>query len=248
MKLKSFLIMTTFMTLTITTEIFSNEDDTIYYSYEGIKFDNSIDIQEVEQLPAEVLKTMQNSDGIIKSLTTQDMDYEEHMTKNKTMSTNDFSMYVWAEDIEENSYDTTGIDRWRFNAQGTWHTNPFYEFTDSIALSWSDDFTLDAHSCTIDGSDSRTSTSTIGAERGIAYDVDLQLGSDDKVILLTADVYKFIDNPNTNIGNISADYGHVQIKPSTVSVEFNEDNTISMSTSFGTKLKKSLPSHTSFTY
>lgn len=248
MKSKIFLVLTTCMTLAISTEIFSSEDTSTYYEFEDIKFDNSIDIEEIKQIPIEVLQTMKNSEGTIKSLAKHDIEFENATSKSKLMSTNDFSMYVWAEDIEENSYDTTGIDRWRFNAQGTWHTNPFYEFTDSIALSWSDDFTLDAHSCTIDGSDSRTSTSTIGAERGIAYDVDLQLGSDDKVILLTADVYKFIDNPNTNIGNISADYGHVQIKPSTVSVEFNEDNTISMSTSFGTKLKKSLPSHTSFTY
>lgn len=247
MKLKSFLIMTTFMTLTITTEIFSNEDDTIYYSYEGIKFDNSIDIQEVEQLPAEVLKTMQNSDGIIKSLTTQDMDYEEHMTKNKTMSTNDFSMYVWAEDLIENNSDEDA-DKWRFNAQGTWNINPFYEFTDVIVLSWSDDFTLDSHKCTIDGSDSRTLTTAIAPERGVAYDVDLQLGSQDKVILLTADVYKFVDNPDTNNANILGEYGHVKIKPSVVSIEFNSNNEIDMSTSFGSKLEKAVPSRTSFTY
>lgn len=248
MRLKSFLIITTFMTLAINIDVFSNEDTSIYYEYDGIKFDNSIDIEEIKQLPIELLETMKNSEGLIKSLGEQNVNFEDSLFQKEPMSTNDFSMFVWVEDTAENIYDPIGIDRLKFNAQGTWHTNPFYEFTDVIALSWSDDFTLDSYNCTIDGDNSRAQASTIAPEKGIACEVDLQLGNEDRIILLTADVYKFVDDTNTNTTDFSGEYGHVQIKPSVVSIEFNEDNTISMSTSFGTKLIKALPSYTSFIY
>lgn len=247
MTLKKSLILIAFMTLTITTDIFSNENTSTYYEYENIKFHNSIDMETIDQIPIEVLETMKNSEGIIKSLSKEEVDFENSEPKTKFMSTSDFSMYVWVEDLVEYTSNDEP-QKFRLNAQGTWHTNPFYEFTDVIALSWSDEFTLENESCTIDGSNSRTSKSVVGLEKGIAYEVDLQLGAEDKVILLTADVYKFVDSPSTNNADVSGEYGHIQIKPSKVSLNFNEDNSIPMSVSFGTKLTKALPSSSSFTY
>lgn len=162
------------------------------------------------------------------------------------MPTNHFYMYVWAEDLTEKNYED--YDKWQFNAQGNWVINPKYEFTDVIALSWSDDFTLKSSKCTIDNSSYRTSVNKIAAEEGVAYDVDLQLGYTDKKILLTAEVYKYVDNPGRNSANIVGEYGHLEIKPSSVTVGFDSGKNISMSASLGTNLEMASPDSDNFTY
>lgn len=174
MKMKKFLSMTMATTMLMCTSVFANDTTKDYYEYQGVKFDNSIKKSEAESIPLDVLETMQNSDGIIKSLSKEDIEFEDEIDNTNTMPTNHFYMYVWAEDLTEKNYED--YDKWQFNAQGNWVINPKYEFTDVIALSWSDDFTLKSSKCTIDNSSYRTSVNKIAAEEGVAYDVDLQLG------------------------------------------------------------------------
>lgn len=68
MKMKKFLSMTMATTMLMCTSVFANDTTKDYYEYQGVKFDNSIKKSEAESIPLDVLETMQNSDGIIKSL------------------------------------------------------------------------------------------------------------------------------------------------------------------------------------
>ncbi|MFP3786260.1 hypothetical protein, partial [Burkholderia sp. SIMBA_024] len=125
------------------------------------------------------------------------------------MPTSDFKMTVVAQRITEKG---SGYDNFRFVAEGDWIETPFYEFTDKIALSWSDDFTLYSDSSYIHNgvvSDyTNTIRSTVDPEKGVSYDVNLRLGNNDDSVFLIAKVYK----PNeTGTANVVAEYGHVEI-------------------------------------
>ncbi|MFV0502642.1 MAG: hypothetical protein ACK5LT_01535 [Lachnospirales bacterium] len=107
---------------------FASSDLKEYYEYNGVKFDNSIKKSEVEKIPSDVLKTMQKSNGIIKSLSKSSGDVLA-----RTMPSTDFEMYVWSEELYKYSYEK--FSKWKFYAQGSWIVNPNFEFTDVIALS-----------------------------------------------------------------------------------------------------------------
>lgn len=53
---------------------------------------------------------------------------------------------------------------------------------------------------------------------GISYDVDLRSGHRDSSILLTAEVYKYVEKPGNNSASIVGEYGHLAVKPSGVSI------------------------------
>lgn len=61
-------------------------------------------------------------------------------------------------------------------------------------------------------------------------------------------MYKYVDNPGRNSANIVGEYGHLEIKPSSVTVGFDSGKNISMSASLGTNLEMASPDSDNFTY
>jgi hypothetical protein len=190
-----------------------------------LKFDkNKVTQEQINALSDEVLAKL-SEDGEIVSITTQESTIN---TQPKipgvgrmnsayrlpgtlaTMPTSDFVMTVVAQAIKEKGT----ADNFQFVAEGDWKVNPDYEFVDTIALAWSDSFTLyydvSEHYTYKSGklymfSGTRNSAK---AEAGVGHDVDLKVGyTDDKSILL-AKVYKANSKGS---GNVVGEYGHVQL-------------------------------------
>lgn len=166
-----------------------------------------------------------------------------------TMPTSDFKMTVVAQRITEKG---SAYDNFKFVATGDWIESPFFEFTDTIALSWSDNFTLYSDYAYINTGGiydyTRTQRATVDAEKGIAYDVDLRVGKNDGEVVLVAKVYK---NNSTGTANVVAEYGHVEIAARDITVGFSgskDGAEISMSIGFGANLEKASPAYKDFTY
>ncbi|HZG55318.1 hypothetical protein [Paenibacillus sp.] len=163
------------------------------------------------------------------------------------MPTSEFKMTTVAQRIYELS---TSYDNFQFITEGDWIVNPNYEFTDAIALAWSDEFTVyDDYSYIISGNwydYSRTSLNAVVPEGGVGYDVDLQVGTDDDAVFLVATVYK---NATTGTANVVGEYGHVEIMASSIGLGFSSTPpSVSMSVGFQSNLEKASPAYDDFAY
>lgn len=168
------------------------------------------------------------------------------------MPVSDFKLTTVVQRIYDK--DSKSYDNFRFAVEGTWIKNPTWEFTDTIAVAWSDEFTLYQDYARI-YADGVNSGSTLGAtrakvdpEKGVAYDIDLKTGKRESGIILTAKVYK---HNSTGTATVAGEYGHVEITGRDVSISFGggrEGASVNMSIGFGASLNMAKPDYASFTY
>ncbi|OIU71065.1 hypothetical protein [Rossellomorea aquimaris] len=165
-----------------------------------------------------------------------------------TMPTEHFEMTVIALQVGENVY--------QFHAEGDWKVNPNYEFTDVIALAWSDNFTLEddlAYTLEDMGNDYLERDyiglirNDVDPEAGLGYDVDLVLGEDEEAVVLQA----IVSAPEeSGRANLVAEYGHLEISASDVTLGFSGGSSpsVTMEAGFNTNLEKASPAYDSFDY
>jgi len=212
--------------------------------------------------PQHVSATTNLPDGMLQeigdeeiiSIVTEYYDFDSEGTTTVTrraMPTSDFKLTIVTTRINEKKG-----DNFKFVACGKWLVNPFFEFTDCIGLSWSDNFTLYdsyAYSYTKNYSNgiplydySACTLNDVIPEAGVAYDVDLQLGQRDDEIYLVAKTYSY---PNsTGTANVVASYGHVVITASGIDVSISSAKEIGMSVGFASSIEKASPAYAAFNY
>jgi len=139
-------------------------------------------------------------------------------------------------------------DNFTFLAQGVWKINPFFEFTDKIALSWSNDFILfnDFSTHYIEKNGKITSSPGVKAEAntksGVAHKINLVLNATDRNTVLVAQVYK---TNSSGTANVVAGYAHAEGVPIVPKVSFGKGRYITFS---GTTLSEAKPASASFSY
>lgn len=222
----------------------------------NLDFAPNITEEQISSLSDQMLFELSQNGGEIVSIQSTESDLnngDPNMVTPFTMPTTDFELTVVA---QRTTLGNDNRDAFIFTAEGNWKETPFFEFTDVIALSWSDEFTLFSHSAYIyEGCDpicydyTRTTLNTIKPEEGVAYDVDLQTGHNDEAVFLKATVYKL---PNsTGSANVVAEYGHVELTARDITVNFAAGKggaEIGMSVGFGANLEKAVPAFDDFTY
>ncbi|MEH7454181.1 hypothetical protein, partial [Gottfriedia acidiceleris] len=167
------------------------------------------------------------------------------------MPTSDFVMTVVAQRISERSG-----DNFKFTATGDWKASPTWEFTDSIALGWSDNFTLYSDYSYMYGYDVNGAQTlypgtrnSVKAETGVGHNVSLRPGITDDKAVLVAKVYK---NASSGTANVVAEYGHVQLTASVTGISFGAGGgsapTIGFSVDWNSKIEEAVPAYDDFSY
>jgi hypothetical protein len=164
-----------------------------------------------------------------------------------TMPTSDFVMTTV---VQRLSYWGPSYDDFKFTTEGQWLTDPVYEFTDTIALAWSDSFTLyddEAYIVLADYPyiDTNTVRNDVVPEVGVGYDIDMQTGRTEESIILYAKVYKY---NSTDTANVVGEYGHVEVRPSGVDIGFSSSPDVSMSVGLGSYVNMASPDYAYFSY
>lgn len=234
----------------------AESDANTYTTNDGITVDQSIHQSVIDNLPESTKRELQNDDGTLVFTSTTYYDLETGSTSRSVMPTSDFKLTVTATRLSSSQMATDGVygDAFKFVATGEWLVNPFFEFTDCIGISWSDDFTLyddygytyteDYHGMPYYNFDALT-RNDVSAEEGVAHDVDLLLFDRQEEITLVAKVYKA---NSSGSANVCASYGHVVVRASSVDVSFSSGQEIGMSVGFGAGIEKASPAYASFNY
>ncbi len=222
--------------------------ETIQEKLAKLDFAENIPATEISSLSDEMILELSKQEGEIISISQVEKTLDS--SKLKAMSPSDFKMTVAVQKVPQ-SYDPAN-DTFNFVAEGDWRAAPFYEFTDSIALAWSDQFTLKSDYAYMVYSDGTTSSgvttrSAVTPEAGVAYDVDLLLGKSDDKAILNATVYK---KNSTDSANVVGEYGHVELTASNVDVSITGGVTpsVGMSVALTSKINKAFPASQSFNY
>lgn len=220
-----------------------------------LKYDkNKVTEEQINELSDEMLMSL-HPEGIIIGIskTEADLDKPEVQPGTYTMATmptSDFYLYTVAQRIYEMG---SGYDNFQFTTDGSWLINPYYEFTDTIALAWSDSFTLyhdeSMHYTEKDGRNYYWEglRNNVKSEAGVAHDIDLKVGYVDKGSVLLAKVYKL---NAAGSANVVGEYGHVQLTGKDVTVGFSagESPSISFSVGIGATVEEASPSYYPFNY
>lgn len=236
----------------------NSESSSTYITDSGIKADKQIVPDKIEDLPKSMQAVLSSVDCTLVSYSEVFIDMETGAESRSVMPESDFKMTVGVARLseEEMKQDKVHGDAFMFMAAGHWITNPIYEMTDCIALSWSDEFTLYydegyAYTENYNGApyfDSSVMTlNSVSAEAGFAYDVNLKLFERQDEIIIIGKVYK---DDSTGTANVCASYGHVIFLPSSVDVSFSggKDSTLSMGVSIVSKIQMASPAYKSFDY
>lgn len=228
------------------------EASTSIESANSVKFSDTVDISKIENLSDYMLAELAKDEGEVVSisekfttLNTRSQNAELGGLMPLAMPTSDFKLTTVAQRITEKG---SSYDNFKFTVEGQWKVNPNWEFTDTIAVAWSDEFTLYQDYAYINGYSTDTSRAKVNAEKGVAYDVDLQLGKKEESILLIAKVYK---NNSTGTANVVGEYGHVELAARDISVSFSGGSggaEIGMSVGIVDNLNMAVPDYEDFTY
>ena len=230
-----------------------------YRTSDGVLVDSSVDTELATDIPDEILDVLQDyHDPILVSASVTFTDFETNSQTRASMPTSDFSLSVYAFELGALDKANDGVhgDAFLFLAMGRWYVDPFYEFTDCMGITWSDDFTLYHTSGYVrtnlseDGSEyvDRRDTmtlKTISPEQGFAYNVDLLVNTREDSIVLMGKVYKA---DSTGSANVCASYGHVIVTAGNVSVTFAEGEPLGMTVPFTSAIESAIPSYDYFNY
>jgi len=226
----------------------------------GLEFSSDITQEQINSLNPAMIHELASEEGEILSIKTTESVLNTIPGQDASimqMPKSDFELTVVAQRIPAPAGYPSNGDYFRFLATGDWKIDPFYNFTDAIALSWSDNFTLyeDRAYVTYGPGDDLTqyetwtSRSTVDAEQGVGYNIDMLYDYIEKYVVLVARVYK---HPNeTGSANVVAEYGHVQLTGRDVTIGFESGNggsSVSMSVGFGATLNKAIPAYDDFIY
>lgn len=216
---------------------------------------NNVTEEEVESLNDAMLYELSQDSGEIVSITEQESYVDSGQPKSgisiMSMPTSDLKLTVVAQRINEKS----GKDNFKFTATADWKKSPFWEFEDTIALGWSDSFTLysdKSYMYGYVGSKQQIKPGVrnkVKAEAAVAHDVDLQPAVTDDKAVLVAKVYK---NNSSGSANVTAEYGHVEKTASVVSMSFGAGGgsapTIGFDVDWNSTINEAVPAYTSFSY
>ena len=224
---------------------------------DNLDLGEDVEISDIESLDDAMLYELSQDSGEIISITETetetDLDTNSKPSKISIMSmpTSDFKLTVVAQRISEKS----GKDNFKFTATGDWKTSPTWEFEDTIALSWSDNFTLYSDYSYMYGIVGGKQTLKPGVrndakpEAAVGHDVDLQPAITDDKAVLVAKVYK---TNSSGSANVMAKYGHVQLTASVVGLSFGAGGgstpTIGFDVDWNSTINQAVPAYTSFNY
>ncbi len=235
---------------TSTSALAAEEKNLVQTRYQnGLQVESSISVEDIENLSDGMIAELQKDPGTIVSVSTTYFDLESGMETMAVMPKSDFELTVVATRINEKSG-----DNYKFVACGKWIVNPFYEFTDGIGISWSDEFTLyEDYGYTYSKNSSGIPFYNFDAvvrnevvpEAGVAHDVDLNLGDRQDEIYLIAKVYK---DDSSGSANVIATYGHVVIRPSSIDVSISSGKEIGMSVGLASDIEMASPDYDYFNY
>lgn len=212
----------------------------------SLNFDSSIPESKINSLSEATLNELSKDEGEIISIQKLNKNLDTgdpSLVQPFTMPKSDFELDVVVQRISEKG---DNYDNFKFVATGDWKETPFFEFTDVIAIAWSDDFTLYRDYAYIDHGWITTNQTRkkVDNEKGVAYNVDLEVGETDKEAVLVAKVYK---SNSSGEANVSAEYGHVELTARSVTVGFSGSD-ISMSVGIGANLEMASPDYAYFDY
>ncbi len=236
-----------------------NDENSVstYTTEDGIIVDQCIAPSVVNDLPESIKYILLSEGSTLVSVSSTYVDFDNHIETRTVMPESDFKLTVTVARLSDEIMERDGVDgdAFRFIATGEWLVNPFWELTDCIGLSWSDEFTLyGTTGFTFDGEYSNgtpvidTSEMTLNSvsnEIGFAYDVDLVVGERQKEICIACKVYK---HESTGTANITATYGHVIISYSDINVSYSYGNGISMGVSWHSQIQMAVPAYKAFEY
>ncbi len=222
----------------------------------GMIADQSISKSVIDTLPESMKRELQQDDSILISVSTTYFDLDTGKKTEKFMPESDFKLTVAISRLSSSQMNKDGVygDAFKFVATGQWLVNPFFEFTDCMGITWSDEFTLyddygyaytkDYHGVPRFNYDALT-LNAIAPEQGFSYDVDLLLFDRQDEITIVGKVYK-----PESLGNakVCASYGHVIIRPSSVGTSFSEGEEIGMDVGIFAGIKMALPAGGFFDY
>jgi len=222
---------------------------------DNLEVSEGVEQEQINDLDDAMLYELSQDSGEIVSVETENSYiYEPTATTKimaaKTMPTKDFKLTVVAQRIKEKSG-----DNFKFTATGDWKASPFWELEDTIALAWSDSFTMYNDYSYMYGYVGSKQTMKPGSrnkvknEVGVAHDVDLQPAVTDDKAVLVAKVYK---KNSSGSANVSAEYAHVtkvaKITGVTITGGGGAPPSISFDISGGAGLEEASPAYTSFSY
>lgn len=167
------------------------------------------------------------------------------------MPTSDFSMSTYVQRIKD--YSATKYDNFQFTATGKGHVNRNYEFEDTIALAWSDSFTLyhdesmhytskDGHNFYYSGTRNKATVET-----GVGHNIDLKVGQKDIKSTILAKVYA---SNRSGEGNVVGEYGHVQLSARDITLSFTggAQPNVGFSIGVGASVNTASPAYSTFKY
>lgn len=140
-------------------------------------------------------------------------------------------------------------DTFRLTTTADWLIDPLQEYTDTIALQWSDNFTMGEDLGYIVNEDGDRDyydavRNDVVPEKGVAWDLDLNLNQDETGAVLEAIVTK---PDSSGTANVVGEYGHVQVRPSDVRVGFSSSG-VDMTVGLAATVNQASPDYDYFEY
>lgn len=249
------------MLLNMNTAVFASKmnDFDSTHTAEDNATETNVSSDTFDSLPKSMQMEIENAEGTLVSVSTSYYDLDSGMETRAVMPESDFKLTVTVSRLSDAIMMTDGVegDAFLFVATGEWLVNPFYEFTDCIGITWSDDFTLyfdngyiyteDYQGTGLPKFDYDAMTlGEVAAEQGLAYEADLALLERQNEVTLVAKVYK---PDSSGSANVCASYGHVIKMPGDFSVTFTAGRKIDISVSgIATDIEMAVPDYKSFNY
>jgi len=233
----------------------SGQTKTITISGKKIKVDSTVSAKELSYLTPDIMSDY-DPEGVIVSVSqtiTPMIDVASTPTTSSmlqlsSLSANEMTLTAACERIYDKG---SSYDNFKYTSWATWASQPFMDFTDKMAISWSGGFSLYSSTCTMwDNSAtphaSYASRSDVVPSAGVAYSIPVcasfinGVETYNKKVKLIAYVY----NTNaTGVANLVTKYAHSTLSTG-ISVSFPAGASISFSGNYS----EAVPAYCSWTY
>jgi hypothetical protein len=215
-----------------------------------MKFGKDVTQEQIDNLSDELILELSKDEGEIVSINEQGSVMEPDVKSGSigvmTIAQSTLKMTVVVQRISEKSG-----DNFKFVAEADWLKSPTYEFVDTIALAWSDSFTV-YHDSSYMVNHLLGNTRYMAGSRnkavpevGVGHDVDLLVGWTDDKAILTAKVYKA---NSSGSANVVAEYGHIKINLSDISLGFSNSPNVTFSVNAASNIDTASPALKAFDY
>lgn len=230
----------------------SGQTKTITISGKKIKVDSTVSAKELSYLTSDIMSDYVPEGTLVsvsQTITPMGSVASKPTTSNMlqplTISADSMTVTATCERIVDKG---SSYDEFKFTSWATWSGDPFWHFSDKLALSWSGDFSLYSSTCACWTSTNVPFYGTqtdVSPSSGVAFSFPVEYNSNldwdyTKKVKLIAYVY----NTNaTGTANLVAKYGHSLLVVG-ASVSFPLGGSIS----FGIGVDSSIPGSTAWTY